>query len=113
MSIGPIGPRLPDRPRIPLQEGGDQAPAGQLAGSLQGAGAAAQSFSDMFSGAIAQLDALQKTSDANVEKLASGQSIDLHEVMIGLEQASLGFQLAVQVRNRLIEAYQEVSRMQV
>ena len=114
MSIGPLGPGLPDRPRLQLQPtGGAPLLDGALAAPQQGAGAAANSFGSLLQDAVAQLDALQRTADANVTRLATGQPVDLHEVMISMEQSNLGFQLAMQVRNRLIEAYQEISRMQV
>ena len=115
MSIGPLGPILPDRPRLQLQPSG--LGPGQLDGAAavpsQGPGAAASSFGSLLEDAVAQLDALQKTADANVTRLATGQPVDLHEVMISLEQSNLGFRLAMQVRNKLVEAYQEISRMQV
>ena len=114
MSIGPIGPGLPDRPRLQLQPTG-AAPEldGAAIAPQQGPAAAANSFGSLLSDAVAQLDSLQRTADANVTRLATGQPVDLHEVMISMEQSNLGFQLAMQVRNRLIEAYQEISRMQV
>ncbi len=51
--------------------------------------------------------------DREMQKLAVGDTQSLHEVMIHLEEARLSFQLLAQVRNRLLEAYQEVMRMQV
>ena len=45
--------------------------------------------------------------------MAKGDPIDIHEVMLNTEQASLGFSMALQVRNKLIDAYQEVMRMSV
>jgi flagellar hook-basal body complex protein FliE len=115
VSIGPLGPGLPDRPRLQLQPAG--LGPGQLDGAIappqEGASAAASSFGSMLQDAVSQLDALQKTADANQTRLATGQPVDLHEVMISMEQSSLGMQLAMQVRNKLIEAYQEISRMQV
>ena len=48
-----------------------------------------------------------------VQRLAAGDTSNLHEVMIGIEQARLQFQLLMQVRNRMLEAYQDLLRMQV
>jgi flagellar hook-basal body complex protein FliE len=48
-----------------------------------------------------------------VQQLATGEAENLHHVMIALEEARIGVQLLVQVRNRLLEAYQDVMRMQV
>ncbi len=46
-------------------------------------------------------------------QLAAGEPVQLHDEMIAQDQAALGFQLAVQVRNKLVEAYQDVMRMQL
>lgn len=52
-------------------------------------------------------------AEQQVRQLAVGDVENLHQVMITLEEAKLNFQLAMQVRNRVLEAYQEVMRMQV
>jgi len=52
-------------------------------------------------------------ADTDVRRLALGEAGNLHEVMMRLESAKLSFELAVQVRNKLLEAYQEVLRMQI
>lgn len=52
-------------------------------------------------------------SDVQLRKLAAGEVDNLHQVMISMEEAKLSFQLALQVRNRLMEAYQDVLRMQI
>lgn len=52
-------------------------------------------------------------SDAQLRKLAAGETDNLHQVMIAMEEAKLSFQLALQVRNRMLEAYQEILRMQI
>lgn len=62
------------------------------------------------------LDAVNATlvkADTEVRQVAAGEGPSLHEVMIHLEEARLSFQLLAQVRNRLLDAYQEVMRMQV
>src|SRR5438105_7239725 len=128
MAIGPIGPYLPTPPGLKPQlpqpqlpqigveqdQGGANAGAGLAAGKQQdGPGAAASAFQKLLGDAVGSIDKLQKTADTNVNKLASGQPVDLHDVTISMEQANLSFQLGMQVRNKLIEAYQEVMRMQV
>lgn len=52
-------------------------------------------------------------ADVAVRDLAMGKSQNLHEVMISLEEAKISFELMVQVRNKLVEAYQEVLRMRI
>lgn len=70
-------------------------------------------FSDVLSQAINGLnDTQQASSQARVD-LATGKTTDLHNIMIKTEEASLSMQLAIEVRNKGIEAYQEMMRMQL
>jgi flagellar hook-basal body complex protein FliE len=112
MAIGPIGPRLPTPPalKLDLAKVGDDNLAPKVA---QGPAGAANAFSQLLNDAVGNIDKLQKTSDANVQKLATGQPVDLHDVTISMEQANLSFQLGMQVRNKILDAYQEIMRMQV
>jgi flagellar hook-basal body complex protein FliE len=71
------------------------------------------SFGDMIRDAINSVDKASKTADQQVEDVVSGKSENIHEVMISLQKAQLSFQLMVEVRNKAIEAYQELSRMQI
>ena len=60
-----------------------------------------------------QTNALAKQSEALANEAAIGGDVDLHDVMIAAEKASVAMQLTLQVRNKLVEAYQDVMRMQV
>jgi flagellar hook-basal body complex protein FliE len=53
------------------------------------------------------------TSQVDLQRLAVGDASNLHEVMVRLEESRLGLQLMLQVRNRVLEAYQDVMRMQI
>src|SRR5947209_4834919 len=70
-------------------------------------------FGSMLKDAIGSLDSLGAKADDSTLNLATGQPVDLHEVMLNTEQASLGFQVALQVRNKLVDAYSEIMRMSV
>lgn len=70
-------------------------------------------FGGLFTDLLAKLSALQADADQLAAGLAAGEAVDLHEVMLAMEKASLGFQLALQVRNKVVEAYQEVMRLQL
>lgn len=70
-------------------------------------------FGSALKSAVGALDGLGKRADASSLSLAKGDPIDVHEVMLANEQASLGFSMAVQVRNKLVDAYQEIMRMSV
>lgn len=80
------------------------------------AGAAAPADGAFGSWFVRELDSVNASlgrADADMRALATGEAPSLHEVMIHLEEAKLSFQLMAQVRNRLLEAYQEVMRTQV
>ena len=55
----------------------------------------------------------RKDADREVEKLAKMETQDIHNTMIAIEKADLSFQLMMQVRNKIISAYEEIMRMQV
>lgn len=71
------------------------------------------SFADSLKQAINQVNQSQIESDKMTEALATGKNVELHNVMITAQKASVSMTLAVEVRNKAIEAYQEMMRMQV
>ena len=70
-------------------------------------------FSDTLADAVDRVDAAQKTADAHVEAFVAGETDSVHDVTIALNQAEMHFQLLTEVRNKLLEGYQELMRMQV
>ncbi len=76
-------------------------------------GAEKGGFENMLKESLEKVNTLQGEADKSIEGLASGKVQDLHETMIAIEKADLSFNLMVQVRNKLIAAYEEVMRMQV
>jgi flagellar hook-basal body complex protein FliE len=71
------------------------------------------SFATQLNDAIQQVNDLQIRADELAKQLALGEIQDLHQVTVAMAQAQLSLQLAVQVRNKMVEAYQEIARMQV
>jgi len=69
-------------------------------------------FMETLRGAMDQTKDLQGAADAKVAGLLDGSGMDVHTAMIAVEQADLSFQLMMQVRNKIVAAYQEISRMQ-
>ncbi|HHZ89405.1 TPA: flagellar hook-basal body complex protein FliE [Candidatus Poribacteria bacterium] len=70
------------------------------------------SFSETLTDSMEEVNQLQKEADRAIEALATGETKDIAQTMIAVEKANVSFQLMTQVRNRLVEAYQEVLRMQ-
>lgn len=70
-------------------------------------------FGGMFKKALQDVNAAQKESEVKTNQLVMGEGTDIHEVMIASQKANLSLQLTVQMRNKVVEAYQEIMRMQV
>ena len=68
-------------------------------------------FGEALTRALGDVNALQQAADASVQDLSLGRTRDVAGTLIAVEKANLGFQLTLQIRNRLLEAYQEVMRM--
>ncbi|HLF22348.1 MAG TPA: flagellar hook-basal body complex protein FliE [Burkholderiales bacterium] len=75
--------------------------------------AATTDFGGWLSSQIDTLNQQLVAADTDVRRLALGEAGNLHEVMMRLETAKLSLELAVQVRNRLLEGYQDILRMQI
>ncbi len=71
------------------------------------------SFVDMLKDSISKVSEVEKEADKEVQKLATMETQDIHNAMISMEKADLTFQLMMQIRNKIIDAYQEIMRMQV
>jgi len=71
------------------------------------------SFGDILTGAMGETARLQHEANSAISALASGRDTDIHQTMIAMEKASISFKLLMQVRNKVITAYQEIMRTQV
>lgn len=87
---------------------GLQKPA--ASGTAAGTGA---DFAAMIKDSLESVNRKQVEADKAAAELASGQNGNIHEVMIKMEEAEISLRLMVQMRNKIVEAYQEVMRMQV
>jgi flagellar hook-basal body complex protein FliE len=72
-----------------------------------------KSFAATLNEAIGSVNELQQTSDKAMQNLATGRTDNVADVMIAAEKADIAIKLMVQVRNKIIDAYQEVMKMQV
>lgn len=73
----------------------------------------AAGFEALVARGLEQVNLHLQGTEVELQRLATGNIQNLHQVMIGLEEAKASFQLMMQVRNRLLDAYQEVMRMQI
>jgi flagellar hook-basal body complex protein FliE len=74
---------------------------------------ASDSFAGMLGKMISDVNAKQHAASEAVAALQAGQNVPLHQAVIAMEEASVSFQLMVEVRNKLLESYQEIMRMQI
>jgi flagellar hook-basal body complex protein FliE len=67
----------------------------------------------MLKGSLDRVNRLQTEADANISDLATGKQTDIHQTMIAVEKADVSFELLMQIRNKLIAAYDKIMRMPV
>jgi flagellar hook-basal body complex protein FliE len=74
---------------------------------------AVESVGESFSSILNGLNESQLNTDSLVQQMAAGEDVDLHDVMIALEENDINFKVAMGIRDKLVDAYREVMRMQV
>ena len=75
--------------------------------------AAPTAFKDLMTRAVGELNQSQLNASQAAQDLAMGRADNLHDVVLSMEQAGLALQYAIQIRNKLLESYQQISQMQV
>ncbi len=98
-----------------LVRGGDLRPpalnaANKPAAPEQGQG---KSFSDLLQGAVEDINKLQTEADEAIARVQLDNTASIHEAVVALEKAGISFQAMMQVRNKIVDAYQEIMRIQV
>lgn len=88
---------------LPLPQGNRQS---QTSGADKG-------FGSFLKGAIGDVNKLQHEANQAAEALVAGRSEDVHNTMIALQKADVSFQLLMQIRNKVVSAYETVMRMQI
>jgi len=82
-------------------------------GVAPGQAAGGDSFATMLGNMVSDINTQQTTATQTVTALQSGQNVPLHQAVIAMEEANVSFQLMVEVRNRLLDAYKEITSMQI
>ncbi len=70
-------------------------------------------FGELLTNALRQLQSVSAEANAKLQAMATGEDVELHDVMLALEMETLAISLATEVRNKVVEAYREISRMQI
>ena len=83
------------------------------AGQLPGGGAVNKSFSTFLEAQLNDVNKMQKEGDEAVASMVTGRSHNIHEMMIALDRADVSFRMLTKVRNKAVEAYQEIMRMHI
>lgn len=111
MSIQPIAPIMPLGPLSPINPTSLESTPNISSGD--GTQKAGGDFSKFLSDALGQVNALQTNADAASMQLATGQVQDMSAMMVAVEKASLSMSLTVSVRDKVLDAYNQVMRMQM
>ncbi len=77
------------------------------------AGDGGKTFSDLLRQSVDQVNTTQHQADLAIKELVAGRSKNVHETMLAIERADSSLKLMMQVRNKMLEAYREIMRMQV
>jgi flagellar hook-basal body complex protein FliE len=81
--------------------------------SVKRASQADQGFGELLKNAVESVNSMQHEAGRLEDAVAKGENVNIHQAVIAGEKAGLSFRLLMQVRNKMVEAYQEVMRMQV
>jgi flagellar hook-basal body complex protein FliE len=114
MIVGPLT-NLPPRELAPPNLAGAASPSetAPTGGSGKTGEAKGPGFSNFIERAIGEVDAKLQAADAEKAKVLTGETNNLHQAVIAMQEASVAFSLMVEVRNKLVESYQELMRIQV
>ncbi|MBZ9556975.1 MULTISPECIES: flagellar hook-basal body complex protein FliE [Modicisalibacter] len=95
---------------LATQAGAAQEARGQQVATSVGQGG----FADALQSSVERINRLQKKADAGIKAFEAGEpGVALNDVMVDMQKSSIGFQMGVQVRNRLVTAYKDIMNMQV
>ncbi len=93
-----------------ISRGGPSVEGSQAGGSTPGAG---KTFSDILTDSMEKVNLYQHESDTAIKELVAGRNKNIHETMLTIERADTSLKLMMQVRNKILDAYREIMRMQV
>jgi len=81
--------------------------------SLSSSSGSGATFSDILKDSLEKVNLYQAQADASIKELVAGRNKNIHETMLTIERADTSLKLMMQVRNKILDAYREIMRMQV
>jgi flagellar hook-basal body complex protein FliE len=90
-----------------------QSPIGTAVNSKLQPQSGSSSFGQMLADSISQVNRHQQAADASINDLVTGKHTDIHQTMIAMEKASVSFEFLMQIRNKVISAYDRIMRMPI
>ena len=96
-----------------LAQGLEVSPGVSSSPAAGGAGIQPASFSKVLENAVQEVNSKMQAADVEKGKLLTGETSNVHQAMIAVQESSVAFSLMVEVRNKLVDSYQELMRMQV
>lgn len=90
-----------------------QLPQNQARRGVETAEGESASFAETLKKFLSDVNQLQLDANEQVQRMVAGEVENLHDVMVAVEKASISFELLLEIRNKVLEAYQELMRMQV
>jgi flagellar hook-basal body complex protein FliE len=100
MSISPINTQI-------------ESAIGKIGNEQTKATGSVNSLGKTFDQVLNGLSATEQNSDSLMARLAAGEDVDLHDVMIATEQTDVSFRVAMSIRDKLVDAYKEITRMSI
>jgi len=83
----------------------------EMPGATQTGGVGGVDFRDVLKGSIDEIKGMNEQADQALQKIATGETQDMHQVMMSIEKADLTFKTMMSVRNKLLDAYRDVMKM--
>jgi flagellar hook-basal body complex protein FliE len=80
---------------------------------VQGTGETSKTFGEFLQDSLTKVNSLQQEANVAMEKLASGESQNLHETLLAVEKAEISFKMMNQIRSKVLDAYREIMKMQI
>lgn len=98
---------------VPINHVPPLTPARSTPAALPSADGKGSGFSDVFANLLNDVNQPQVAADQSLQQLVKGETDNVHDVVLSMAKADLAFRFVLEIRNRLVESYQEIVRMQV